>query len=104
MKNTLYQNTEIVLYIKKNFCPFIRSQGGMEEEWETDVLGVPGSSPILTTTFFSIFILRVNSENWQKFKCTFLEKKNENYMQKKFIGFPCRICRNNLVKFTGISL
>ena len=69
------------------------------------MLGVSGSNPTPGKTFFSIFILRIYFENLQKSKCTFSDKnKNKNFMQKKFKGFPCRICRDIPVKFAGISL
>jgi hypothetical protein len=62
-------------------------------------------TPLLAKLFFSIFILRIYFENLQKSKCTFSDKnKNKNFMQKKFKGFPCRICRDIPVKFAGISL
>jgi hypothetical protein len=49
------------------------------------VLGVTGSNPTASTTSFSIFILRIYSENLQKRKCTFLDKnKNKKFMHKKF--------------------
>jgi hypothetical protein len=69
------------------------------------VLGVSGSNPTPGKTFFSIFILRIYFENLQKSKCTFLDKnENKKIMQKKFRGFPCRICGDIPVKFAGISL
>ena len=70
------------------------------------MLGVSGSNPTPGKTFFfSIFILRIYFENLQKSKCTFSDKtKNKKFMQKKFKGFPCRICRDIPVKFAGISL
>ena len=57
------------------------------------MLGVSGSNPTPGKTFFFNIYFRIYFENLQKSKSTFSDKnKNKNFMQKKFRGFPCKIC------------